>query len=120
MIIDRHYHLPRTRQDWPKVLDISRRNGVALNMVSADLDDQRYPSAEQIRTANGEARAFVEFAWLAKRFPETTMIAAHIGGNWREGVNTVRGCGPNAHVDCCGCDPDRGMVEALVDAGGGV
>ncbi len=59
-----------------------------------------------------------EFAFLAKRFPQTNLIAAHVGGNWHEGVVTMRSTGPNAYLDVCGCDPNRGLLENFIDAVG--
>jgi len=55
-----------------------------------------------------------EFADLARRFPDLSLIAAHSGGNWRVGLGALSSI-PNACVDVCGVFPERGMVEALVD-----
>ncbi len=54
-----------------------------------------------------------EFADLARRFPTVSMIAAHAGGNWRMALGALEDI-PNAHVDICGCFPERGMATALV------
>ncbi|MCK4282748.1 MAG: amidohydrolase [Candidatus Brocadiae bacterium] len=54
-----------------------------------------------------------EFATLAERCPDTDLVAAHSGGNWRHSIGTLRDRLPNAHVDVCGYYPERGLVEAL-------
>ena len=55
-----------------------------------------------------------DFAYLAEACPDTQMIGAHSGGNWRHSLGVLRDRLPNAHLDCCGYYPERGLVEALV------
>jgi hypothetical protein len=55
-----------------------------------------------------------EFATLAEACPQTRMVGAHSGGNWRQVLGVLRGLAPNAHVDVSGFYPERGMVAALV------
>jgi len=56
-----------------------------------------------------------EFAELAERCPEATLIGAHANGNWRHAIGALRGRLPKAYVDICGSFPEKGMVEALVE-----
>jgi predicted TIM-barrel fold metal-dependent hydrolase len=56
----------------------------------------------------------VEFATLAEACPDARMVAAHSGGNWRHSLGVLRDRLPNAHLECCGYYPERGLVEALV------
>lgn len=54
-----------------------------------------------------------EFMELARRHPQTRMIAAHVGNNWP--AETGLFCRlPNVWVDICGGYPIKGQVEALV------
>jgi hypothetical protein len=55
-----------------------------------------------------------ELATLAERCPETTLVGAHAGGNWRHSIGVLRDRAPNTHVDVSGYYPERGLVEALV------
>ena len=54
-----------------------------------------------------------EFMELARRHPQTRMIAAHAGINWPAETGLLRRL-PNVWVDICGGDPIKGQVEALV------
>ncbi|MCK5802751.1 MAG: amidohydrolase family protein [Lentisphaeria bacterium] len=56
---------------------------------------------------------FAEFATLAREFPQTTMIGAHGGTNWRHSSGLFTDL-PNARVDVCGGYPEAGQTEALV------
>ena len=55
-----------------------------------------------------------EFAALAEAAPDTQMVGAHAGGNWRHSLGVLRDRLPNAHVDCGGYFPERRSVGALV------
>ena len=55
-----------------------------------------------------------DFAYLAEACPDTQMIGAHAGGNWRHSLGVLRDRLPNAHVDCCGYYPERMLVDSLV------
>jgi len=55
-----------------------------------------------------------DFAYLAEACPDTQVIAAHAGGNWRHSLGVLRDRLPNAHVDCCGYYPERMLVDSLV------
>ncbi len=68
----------------------------------------------QVTGRSGEAQITLqEFATLAERCPDTRLVAAHSGGNWRHSIGTLRDDVPNAHVDVSGYYPERGLVEAL-------
>lgn len=54
-----------------------------------------------------------EIAALARRYPEMTMIMAHMALRWREGIDAVKDC-PNVLVDTSGSDPELGSVEYAV------
>jgi predicted TIM-barrel fold metal-dependent hydrolase len=56
----------------------------------------------------------IDFAYLAEACPDTQVIAAHAGGNWRHSLGVLRDRLPNAHVDCCGYYPERMLVDSLV------
>jgi len=56
-----------------------------------------------------------QVAALARRYPEARIIMAHIAGDWRRGVASVRDC-PNVCVDTSGSIMDLGMVEHAVEA----
>lgn len=55
-----------------------------------------------------------ELATLAERCPNTTLVGAHSGGNWRHSIGVLRQRARNAHLDVSGYYPERGLVEALV------
>ncbi len=60
-----------------------------------------------------------EFAELSRNHPDTTMIAAHAGGNWRQSLGMIRKfAGANAFLDLSGGFPEPGMAAALVAAEG--
>ena len=64
----------------------------------------------------GNARGEItvpELATLAEAAPDTLLVGAHSGGNWRHTLGVLRGRLPNAHLDCSGYYPERGLVEAL-------
>ncbi|NQT17107.1 MAG: amidohydrolase [Planctomycetes bacterium] len=54
-----------------------------------------------------------DMARLAARHPKAAFIAAHVGGNWENGVRAVRAT-ENVVAEICGCDPTAGMVEMAV------
>ena len=56
-----------------------------------------------------------EFADLAATCPDTQMIGAHAGGNWRHSLGVLRDRLPNAHLDVSGFYPERGLAEGLVE-----
>jgi hypothetical protein len=53
-------------------------------------------------------------AELAKRHPQTTIIAAHAGGDYEYGAKVFRSC-PNVLLDIGGNECNAGYVEILVD-----
>ena len=55
-----------------------------------------------------------DFAAIAEACPDARMVAAHSGGNWRHSLGVLRDRLPNAHLECAGYYPERGLVEALV------
>lgn len=54
-----------------------------------------------------------EFAELAARHPDITMICGHTGGDWEQGLQAVRHL-PNVLVDLAGSDPVAGFTEMAV------
>lgn len=56
------------------------------------------------------------FTELSKRYPEATLIHAHIGGggDWEWTVRAMRCASPNVHVDVSGSNLDDGQVEFAV------
>lgn len=50
---------------------------------------------------------------MASKYPDATIIMAHIGGNWEVGAQAVKGC-RNVLVDTCGTICDAGMIEYAV------
>lgn len=54
-----------------------------------------------------------EVAELSRRYPEASIVMAHIAGDWRRGIRAVRDC-PNVRVDTSGTIMDAGMVETAV------
>jgi len=60
-----------------------------------------------------------DLAALAARHPAARFIAAHVGGDWEQGIRAVRAT-PNVLIDTCGFDPTAGFVEmALRELGPG-
>jgi predicted TIM-barrel fold metal-dependent hydrolase len=60
-----------------------------------------------------------EFVALSRSHPDTTMIAAHAGGNWRQSLGMIKKfASANAFLDISGGFPEPGMVTALVEADG--
>ena len=55
-----------------------------------------------------------EIAELAARYPDLTIIMAHMAFRWTEGVDAVRDH-PNILVDTSGMDPELGSVEYAVE-----
>ena len=54
-----------------------------------------------------------DVATLAKRYPDTVFIMAHIGGDWERGIKAVRNC-PNVLIDTCGSITSSGAIERAV------
>lgn len=54
-----------------------------------------------------------DVAWLAREYPELTIIMAHLTGSGVRGVLDVVDC-PNVVVDTSGAPPQRGVVESAV------
>src|SRR5262249_42299240 len=54
-----------------------------------------------------------EIADLARRFPEVTIVMAHLTGDQERGVLDIRDC-PNVLIDTSGGQPDAGLVEYAV------
>jgi len=55
-----------------------------------------------------------DVAWLAREFPELTIIMAHLTGCGPQGVLDIADC-PNVVVDTSGAPPIRGVVESAAD-----
>lgn len=55
-----------------------------------------------------------EIAGLAARYPQLTIVMAHMAFRWKEGVDAVADC-PNILVDTSGMDPELGSVEYAVE-----
>jgi len=54
-----------------------------------------------------------DVAWLAREYPELTIIMAHLTGCGVRGVLEIADC-PNVVVDTSGAPPQRGVVESAV------
>jgi predicted TIM-barrel fold metal-dependent hydrolase len=54
-----------------------------------------------------------DLAQLAARHPKAAFIAAHVGGQWENGVRAIRAT-KNVVAEVCGSDPTAGMVEMAV------
>jgi predicted TIM-barrel fold metal-dependent hydrolase len=54
-----------------------------------------------------------ELAELARRYPETTFVCVHAGGEWEKGLRAIRDC-PNVLVEISGFDPTAGFLEMAV------
>lgn len=54
-----------------------------------------------------------EVAWLAREYPELTIIMAHLSGSGLRGVLDIADC-PNVVVDTSGAPPVRGIIESTV------
>ncbi len=54
-----------------------------------------------------------DVAWLAREYPELTIIMAHLTGCGVRGVLEIADF-PNVVVDTCGAAPQRGIVESAV------
>jgi len=54
-----------------------------------------------------------DVAAMAKKYPDARIIMAHLGFNWRLGMDAVRDC-PNVWTDTSGLDPEMGSVEYAV------
>lgn len=50
---------------------------------------------------------------VAKRFPELKLVVAHIGGDYRWGMRTIRDY-PSLYTDCSGSICDYGAIEQVV------
>ena len=50
---------------------------------------------------------------LAKRHPKLQIVAAHLGGNWEQGIRVIRGT-KNVYAGLAGFDPGTGVVEMAV------
>ena len=55
----------------------------------------------------------VDVAWLAREYPELTIIMAHLTGCGVRGMLDIVDC-PNVFVDTSGAPPQRGVVESAV------
>ena len=54
-----------------------------------------------------------DFAVLARRFPQATLIAAHAGANWRHSLGLLRGL-KNAYMDISGFLAYKDIVKELI------
>lgn len=54
-----------------------------------------------------------DLAELANRHPQATLIAAHTGNDWEQGIRAIR-TSKNVYCEICGSDPTAGMVEMAV------
>jgi predicted TIM-barrel fold metal-dependent hydrolase len=50
---------------------------------------------------------------LARRHPDVRLICGHSGGDWEQGIRTIRGT-PNLLLEIAGSDPTSGFVEMAV------
>jgi predicted TIM-barrel fold metal-dependent hydrolase len=50
---------------------------------------------------------------LARRHPDVRLICGHAGGDWEQGIRTIRGT-PNVLLEIAGSDPCSGFVEMAV------
>jgi predicted TIM-barrel fold metal-dependent hydrolase len=50
---------------------------------------------------------------VARRYPDTTFVCVHAGGEWEKGLRAIRDCG-NVLVEVSGFDPTAGFVEMAV------
>lgn len=55
-----------------------------------------------------------DIAFLANKYPQATIIMAHMALNWRIGVDAIKDC-PNVVVDTCGFDPESGSIEYAIN-----
>ena len=54
-----------------------------------------------------------DLALLARRHPNASFIAAHVGGEWERGIRALRAT-ENVTAEICGSDPTAGIVEMAV------
>lgn len=54
-----------------------------------------------------------DFADLAARHPQATLLCGHVGGDWELGLRVIRPY-PNVHADLAGSDPTAGFTEMAV------
>lgn len=54
-----------------------------------------------------------DLAELAARHPKASFIAAHVNGQWEQGIRAIRAA-KNVTAEICGSDPTAGMVEMAV------
>jgi predicted TIM-barrel fold metal-dependent hydrolase len=54
-----------------------------------------------------------DFAQLARRHPDTSIICGHTGGDWELGLRAIRSL-PNVFADLAGSDPVAGFTEMAV------
>lgn len=54
-----------------------------------------------------------DLAQLAARHPKAAFIAAHVGGQWENGIRAIRAT-RNVVAEVCGSDPTAGLVEMAV------
>lgn len=55
----------------------------------------------------------MDLAELAARHPRATLLSAHTGGDWEQGLRAIRPH-PHVHADICGGDPTAGYTEMAV------
>ncbi len=55
-----------------------------------------------------------QMARLGEKFPELSLVMAHVGGDWEYGVKAIRHCESIA-VDTSGSYGDRGLIELCVN-----
>ncbi|HEY3298021.1 MAG TPA: amidohydrolase family protein [Armatimonadota bacterium] len=60
----------------------------------------------------GESSPY-DIAELGRRYPQLTVIMAHMGYRWRQGVAAIKDV-PNVVTDCSGGDPEAGQIEYAV------
>lgn len=54
-----------------------------------------------------------ELAELARRYPGTTFVCVHAGGEWEKGLRAIQDC-PNVLIETSGFDPTAGFLEMAV------
>lgn len=91
-----------------RAIDLVRavgRRGVAVLIHTFDLTETD--------PRNPEALTSVDLAEIARACPDTTVVAAHAGGNWKRGMRVLADL-PNVVVDISGGNPERGQIEMLL------
>ena len=90
----------------PRVVPIARR---AAELRAPVLQHAWY----KVVDASPQESTPADVAVLARRVPEATIIMAHLLGGGQRGIADVAPC-PNVYPDCCGGEPEVGLMEQAV------